>query len=399
MKDYFVDLHVHIGRTSSGKKVKVAAAKNLTFENIAEECVCRKGIDMVGIIDCASPGVIDDMYTLIDRGLAEELSDGGILYKERLCIIPGSEIETSENGDEGSCSGHALNYFPTLKAIKTFSDTMKRYIKNINLSSQKARLPARELQKIVEDHGGVLIPAHAFTPHKGYYGNCVDRLVKIFGEQGFEKIPAVELGLSADTDMADKISELEEKTFLSNSDAHSLSKIAREYNLIQMESATFNELIKALKRWDGRRVKANYGLDPKLGKYHRTFCEKCNENVKGEIPVTRCLKCDSKNLVIGVLDRIEIIKDKKDTVHPPHRPPYIRQVPLEYIPGLGAKMIQKLIAHFGSEMNILHYASREELEAVVKPEIAENIIRAREGKLVIQPGGGGIYGSIKLVED
>ena len=399
MKDYFVDLHVHIGRTSVGRQVKYASSGNLTFENIAEECVFKKGIDVVGIIDCAAPGVINDMQMLIDKGLARELSDGGILYKEKLCIIPGAEIETGEIGDNGSCSGHTISFFPSLDAIRNFSNIMGNYIKNINLSSQKARLPAKELQKIVEQHSGILIPAHAFTPHKSYYGNCVDRMTKIFGEEGFERILAIELGLSADTNMADKISELENKTFLSNSDAHSLPKIAREYNVMTMESPTYHELIKALKREDGRKVKANYGLNPMLGKYHRTFCEKCNEKVPRKMPVTRCEKCDSKKVVIGVLDRIEIIKDKSETKNPVHRPPYLHQVPLEYIPGLGAKTIQKLIAHFGSEMNILHYVGKDDLEAVVKSEAAENIIKAREGKLEIEAGGGGIYGSIKKVED
>lgn len=395
MKDFFVDLHVHIGRTSAGRQVKYAAAANLTFENIAEECVFRKGIDIVGIIDCMSPGVISDMQALIEKGLARELPDGGILYREKLCIIPGAEIETDEIGDNGAaCGGHTINFFPSLKSISNFSDEMKKYIKNINLSSQKAYLPVRELQKVVEQQGGILVPAHVFTPHKSYYGNCTDRLAKIFGN-GFERILAVELGLSADTDMADKISELENKTFLSNSDAHSLPKIAREYNLITMESPSYSELIKVLKREDGRRIKANYGLNPKLGKYHRTFCEKCNEKVEGKMPVTKCTKCDSRNITVGVLDRIEIIKDRKETVNPPHRPPYIHQVPLEYIPGLGAKTIEKLIGHFGSEMNILHYAGKDDLEAVVKGQIAENIIKAREGRLEIEAGGGGIYGSIR----
>ena len=33
----------------------------------------------------------------------------------------------------------------------------------------------------------------------------------------------------------------------------------------------------ALKNQEGRKIVANYGLDPKLGKYHRTYCEVCNK--------------------------------------------------------------------------------------------------------------------------
>ena len=127
-----------------------------------------------------------------------------------------------------------------------------------------------DLVDIVEKYNGIVIPAHIFTPHKSYYGNCTDRLKDIFKEK-YDKIFAVELGLSSDTFLADEISELENKTFVTNSDAHSLPKIAREYNKMQVEDISFKEIVKALKNEDGRKVLANYGLDPKLGKYHRSF--------------------------------------------------------------------------------------------------------------------------------
>ena len=61
------------------------------------------------------------------------------------------------------------------------------------------------------------------------------------------------------------ISELEGKTFVTNSDAHSLPKIAREYNKMLVDDISFKEVVKALKNEDGRKVLVNYGLDPKLG--------------------------------------------------------------------------------------------------------------------------------------
>ena len=45
-------------------------------------------------------------------------------------------------------------------------------------------------------------------------------------------------------------------------------------------------------------------------------------------------------------------------------------------------------------MNILHKLSFDDLEAVVGKKNARNIINAREGKMHIQAGGGGIYGKI-----
>lgn len=140
---------------------------------------------------------------------------------------------------------------------------MRNHIKNITLSSQRANISAYELLDIVEKYNGILIPAHCFTPHKSFYGNCTDRLSKIFKEK-FSKIFAIELGLSADTFLADSLSELEAKSFITNSDAHSLPKIAREYNKILVNDISFKEVVMALKREEGRAIISNYGLDPKL---------------------------------------------------------------------------------------------------------------------------------------
>ena len=189
---------------------------------------------------------------------------------------------------------------------------MSNHIKNITLSTQRSDVSGYELIDIVEKYHGILIPAHVFTPHKSYYGNCTDRLKDIFKEK-YDKIFAIELGLSSDTYLADTISELETKTFLTNSDAHSLPKIAREYNKMEVEDISFEEVVKALKNQDGRRIVANYGLDPKLGKYHRTYCDDCEQSIETKEPVETCPMCGGKNVTFGVFDRIELIKDKPNT--------------------------------------------------------------------------------------
>lgn len=394
MNEIFADLHVHIGRSENGKPIKITAARSLNFANIAKECADRKGINIVGIIDCASPYVIEDIENFLKTGEAYEIEDGGIIYKDKICIILGSEIETAEINDEGKTgSAHNLCYFPSLKDIKAFSNEMSKHIHNITLSSQRADISAYDLVDIVEKYNGVLIPAHAFTPHKSFYGNCTDRLSKIFKEK-FDKIFAIELGLSSDTYLADEISELETRTFVTNSDAHSLPKIAREYNKMLLDGISFKEVLKALKKEDGRKILANYGLDPKLGKYHRTFCEKCGKPIEGKPPVTRCPDCDSSKITMGVLDRIVIIKDKETTKSPSFRPPYIYQIPLTFMPGLGGKTIDKLLANFETEMNILHKLSEDDIEAVVGAKVAKSIVAARTGNVHIQAGGGGVYGKL-----
>ena len=396
MYEIFADLHVHIGRSENNKPIKITAARSLNFANIAKECRERKGIDIVGIIDCASPYVIEDIENFLNTGEAYEIEDGGIIYKDKVCIILGSEIETSEEGLNGHLgSAHNLCYFPHLKDIKGFSKEMSKHIKNITLSSQRADLSAYELVDIVEKYNGILIPAHCFTPHKSFYGNCTDRLEKIFKEK-YYKIPAIELGLSSDTYLADMISELENKTFLTNSDAHSLPKIAREYNKILVEDISFKELLKAIKNEDGRKIISNYGMDPKLGKYHRTYCEVCGKNIKGNAPVTKCDTCDSRNITMGVYDRIEIIKDKETSISPKNRPEYIYQIPLTFIPGVGKKSLEKLLDTFDTEMNIIHNLSKDDIESVVGEKVANNIISARNGKIKIQAGGGGVYGQVRI---
>lgn len=396
MNEIFADLHVHIGRSENGKPIKITGARSLNFANIAKECYERKGIDVVGIIDCASPYVIEDIENFLKTGEAYELKDGGIIYKDKVCIILGSEVETSEKNEDGKTgSAHNLCYFPTLKDIKGFSQEMSKHIHNITLSTQRSDVSGYELIDIVEKYNGVLIPAHVFTPFKSYYGNCTRRIERIFKEK-YNKIFAIELGLSSDTYYADKISELAGKQFVTNSDAHSLPKIAREYNKLLVEDVSFKEIFKAIKGVDGRKIICNYGLDPKLGKYNRSFCEDCNCSIETPAPALKCDKCGGTNITMGVFDRIEMIKDQEST-SPSFRPEYHYQVPLQFMPGVGNKAIEKLLSAFGTEMTILNKVTRDDLESCVGEKLADVIDNARQGKMHIHAGGGGVYGKVENV--
>jgi uncharacterized protein (TIGR00375 family) len=396
LTEFYVDLHVHIGADSQGRPVKVSGSRKLTFENIAKECFSRKGVDIVGIVDAAAPGVISDIEQLIDSGEMTEIPGGGIGYRDRVVILLASEVETSE---ENRGHSHHLILLRTLDTAKAFSRSLRRCVSNIFFSTPVCAMPARDLYRMAMDTGAIPFPAHAFSPHKSIYGNCVRRLDDAFPLELLDSIFALELGLSADTDLADTISELSEYTFLSNSDAHSLPKIGREYNVMLLESPSFDETIKALRRKDGRRVVANYGLDPKLGKYHRTYCPRCSRTFQHESPpVLVCPECNSASVVRGVLDRITDIQDYSAPKHPAHRPPYRYQIPLEFVPGIGPKSIDKLISKFGSEMAVLHTAQEEELREAVGNKAARLIIEAREGTLPLVAGGGGHYGKA-LIND
>ncbi|HEY8416544.1 MAG TPA: endonuclease Q family protein [Limnochordales bacterium] len=387
---YFADLHVHVGRSGDGRPVKMAASAAMTLPRVLEECRRRKGIDLVAVVDAASPGVQADMERLLAAGRLEPQPGGGLRYDEGPVLIPAVEIEI---GREGRGPAHYILYLPDLAAARGVSAFLAPRVTNLQLSSQRARLGAVELLQLAEDHGGVLVPAHAFTPHKGFYGACADRLPDVFGPAA-ERIPAVELGLSADTAMADRVRELESKTFLSSSDAHSLPRIAREYTVLALGRPTFEELLLALRRRAGRRVAANYGLDPRLGKYYRSACLACGAVVQAPPPAAECDACGSRRLVKGVLDRLTEIADRPEPESPPHRPPYIHQVPLEFVPGVGPRTLARLLAAFGSEMAVLHRASREELARLAGEAVADRILLARSGRLPVEAGGGGTYGRV-----
>jgi uncharacterized protein (TIGR00375 family) len=384
----YADLHIHIGRTSRGEAVKISGSRDLTFENIAREASERKGIHLLGVIDCHSPVVQMDIEQLLETGTMSELKDGGIAYQDTTILL-GTEIELREPEMR---EYHMLAYFRDLTTMKSFTEWMQRYMKNVNLSSQRVYVSSLEMQAEIKARGGLIVPAHVFTPHKGIYGSTAPRMNDVLDTS---LIDAVELGLSSDSSMASYIQELDQLPFLTNSDAHSLGKIGREYNELQIAHPSFDEFSMALKGEAGRNIKANYGLNPRLGKYHRTYCAACGSIMNEQaMSAERCPYCGSTKLVQGVLDRILAIADRESPNVPEFRPPYHYQVPLEFIPGLGKAKLRQLLEHFGTEMNVLHRTSEEELASVVGPVLASLIVAARNGRLELSSGGGGTYGKV-----
>ena len=387
MNEYFADVHIHIGRTYKGKPVKITASRNLTFSSIVREAYERKGLDLIGIIDMHSPEVIEEAEELLRSGEMSELAGGGLRYGN-MTVLLGSEVEL--RFDEFQGTAHFLAYLPTLTEMKLFSQWLATKVKNVQLSTQRMYATMDELQSQIETQGGLLIPAHVFTPFKSVYGNCTDSMAKLLDSS---KIPSVELGLSSDTEMADRISELHSKTFLTNSDAHSLQKIGREYQRLLLKECSFSEWSQALWGENGRKITANYGLHPKLGKYHVTRCANCDELVHKNTS-SHCPLCGHRQLIKGVSNRLEEVADLAKAKHPAHRPPYIHQVPLEFIPKLGPKKREQLLNHFKTEMNILHHSNFGELSAIIGEDVAKLILSNRTGNISFVEGGGGTYGKV-----
>lgn len=130
MKTIYADLHIHIGRTHTGKPVKITGAKTLTLHRILEEASEGKGIELLGIIDCHSPEVIEEIERGIDEGRYRELKEGGIRYRNTTLLL-GSELEIYDH----TCRGpiHVLVFMPSLAEMKMFSEWLAKRLKNIHL--------------------------------------------------------------------------------------------------------------------------------------------------------------------------------------------------------------------------------------------------------------------------
>lgn len=416
----YSDLHIHIGRSLDGKPVKITAAATLTLPNILKEARDVKGLSLIGLVDAHSNGVRRDFAALLNEGTLKPLPGGGYQAGE-LTVIPGTEVEL----DLGSGSAHFLAYYPEMAAVEEYVKRLKPYVRNWQLSSQKAYVPVEEWIEAVEVAEGVWLPAHAFTPHKGIYGNCCRRLLEVL-----PKMPlGLEIGLSADRKMARSLSELDRVELFSNSDAHSLPNLAREYNALSLTENSFEGLRMLLEKKGGKLV-ANYGLMPEVGKYHRTYCLVCEEIVQAEPPVLVCPYCGHDKVVMGVLDRLALIADrplraaaeealpKKLRIETGRKSPgesnsgewnsgewnsgewnsgestYRYQVPLRQLPGIGPKIFRKLLDSFGTEMAVLHEVPLEALTRVAGEKIASLIERSRRGTLQVSAGGGGIFGKV-----
>lgn len=393
MNRYFADFHIHVGISESGKWVKIPTSRKLTVRTILDTALRRKGLQIVAIVDAMSPWVQTDIQRLLEEGNLIPQTGGGYCYHNGVTLLLGAEIETCEDAG-GMC--HSLLYLPDLPAMQGLTRDMSRHIRNIGLSSQNAHMPLRQLAGIARVHEALFVPAHVFTPYKSLYGACADRMSTILRETDAEVVSAVELGLSADTVMADRIRELWGFEFLTNSDAHSPEKIGREYNLLEIASPSHSECALAFKRKDGRRVLENYGMDPRLGKYHHSCCEKCATIFPASLVQPTCPCCGGTKLVKGVADRIEEIADVSNDLHPPTRPQYHYQTPLYMLPGLGSKTLAKLVDELGTEIELSHTASLDEIRRVGGKRSAVAIAALRAGTATVQSGGGGTYGKVGL---
>jgi uncharacterized protein (TIGR00375 family) len=308
---------------------------------------------------------------------------------------------------------HLLIFAPSFDAVEKINAHLG-WIGNIKSDGRPILgLDAKEALKIVLNISPdcLVIPAHAWTPHFSVFGSAsgFDSLEECFDEYT-KYIYAIETGLSSDPAMNWRLSQLDKITLISNSDSHSPSRIGREANVFDAKVDYFS-IADVIKEKDSKRFLYTVEFFPEEGKYHIDGHRKCNVSFSPEKTHKHkgiCPVC-GKPLTIGVLYRVMQLADRPEGYKPEKAVPYKSLVPLDQIIGdaldlgVGTKGVQKkyieLINRFGNEFNILLNAGRGEIEAASSPEIAEGIMRVREGRLKIEPGYDGEYGVVKIFDE
>ena len=433
--DFFnTDLHIHSPHS-------IAVSKKLNLDTMVETCK-KKGLHILGTGDVLQP----DWLKYLEKNLKKD-GDGAFSYKDVYFILQ-TEIEDQE-------SVHEVVFFPDFSTVKEVQQKIKPHSKNMLDEwggRPRVNLSPAELVDILTDHGAIVGPAHAFTPFKAIFRQNKYKTLEGCYQDAVKKVKFLELGLSANTDLADRLNCLNQITFLSNSDAHSENprSLGREFNKIKMENPSFEELVLAIEGKNQRKVELNVGLHPKLGKYFNMFCHKCRRRIvfkktekqgtslfnqytitedfikiltdnpnkakkeyinnitKEKVTCPACKEKFNKNIKIklGVSERIEVISTSSEPIHPDHRPLYINAVPLidiirsvKNIKSTSSATVlnayNKIINELGPEFDITIKVPIEKIKKFDEG-IAAVIEAIRENKIEYTPGGGGTYGQIQL---
>jgi uncharacterized protein (TIGR00375 family) len=381
------DLHIH-------SKYSAAVSRDMDLPEIAKAAQ-KKGVGMVGTGDCLHLKWLQRIKSLKERD--------GLFALDGIRFALTGEVEDS----------HRVHHLMILPDVAKAIELRERFGgRSSTLDSDgrpKLRMNGAEIADAVFEAGGLIGPSHAFTPWTGMYAYY--RSLSECYQEHADKIRFIELGLSADTDYADRIAELSTRTFLSNSDAHSprSNKLAREFNQLELQSLSFDDLMMALARENGRRTTLNVGFYPEEGKYNRTACTRCfrqYEAEKLEELLGRCPACGGQ-IKLGVKDRVASLADYAQPIHPDHRPPYLHLIPLAEIIAMaignksalaiGVQKRYNEIVQGTTEIEVLMDTDLSKLEA--EPRVIEAIKAFRTGKVVVNPGGGGKYGEIALPEE
>jgi uncharacterized protein (TIGR00375 family) len=368
------DLHIH-------SPFSMAVSDAMLPENLLSVSV-KKGIHALGTGDALHPVWQERWKPFLEN-------DAGIV------VIPTGEVE-----DERRV--HHLILAEDFSQFDQIRDLFKGKCKSFESNGRPhIHLGANEIASAVHDVGGLIGPAHAFTPWTSMFA-YFDHVADCYGA---EHIDFLELGLSADSSYGASIPDLANVPFLSNSDAHSPrpEKIGREFNILTVRNMTVKSILESV---TAGSIKMNAGFFPEEGKYNRTACVRCFTQYSLEEAIQSTWRCPSDGGLIkkGVFDRARELSNGRTSGK---RPPYLHIIPLgqiiQTIEGASSPYTKKCqalynscISSLGTEIDVLVNVPVREIH-MVNSRIAEAIENLRAGRVTLHAGGGGKYGTFSFI--
>ena len=416
------DFHIH-------SPYSRAVSKEMTLENL-DRWAAMKGITVMGTGDFTHPKWIREINDKLEPGeeglyvLKSQLQStkfqtnskfhpagSGTKSKTRFMLT----VEISSIYSKGGKTRriHNLIFAPSVATVEKIN-TQLGWLGNIKSDGRPILgLDSKELAKIVFniDPEAVIVPAHAWTPWFSIFGSMsgFDSIAECF-EEFTPQIFAIETGLSSDPAMNWRLSKLDDIALISNSDSHSLQRIGREANVFDCE-LSYSGIMAAIKSRDPKQFLFTVEFFPEEGRYHYDGHSEHKVRMSPEETRKTCGKCPTcgRKVTVGVMSRVEALSDRPAGSKPARAIPFKSMVPLDEIIGeafdlgVSSKKVKaeylRLINDIGSEFKVLLEASEAELRSSAGPEVAEGIMRVRDGRVKIEPGYDGEYGEIKIFDE
>jgi uncharacterized protein (TIGR00375 family) len=410
---FVADLHIH-------SRYARATSRELTPENL-HKWAALKGITIVGTGDFTHPIWFEELQEKLEpaetglyrlkapwRKAVEPVLPPSCRHDVRFLLSV--EISSIYKKNGRTRKVHNLVILPDLTYVEAFNRRLGT-IGNLKADGRPILgLDSRTLLEIsLEVCPEVLfIPAHIWTPHFAVLGSesGFDSLEECFDDL-LPHIFALETGLSSDPLMNSRLSALDRFVMVSNSDAHSPQKLAREATCFDTE-LSYPAMYTALKERDRQRFTGTLEFYPEEGKYHYDGHRKCQVRWKPAQTMQtngRCPHCGGK-LTVGVLHRVERLADRPEEANPVVERPFEYLIPLPEVIGaaLGVgpeskrvtTIYTKLLEQLGPELGILRAMPIADIAHCGEPLVAEALRRMRTGEVEIQAGYDGEYGTIQI---
>lgn len=428
--EFVSDLHLH-------SKYSRAVSQMMILPEMAK-WAARKGINLLTASDFTHP--------LWFREIKNQLVEAGQgIYKLKIeneqskinnvRFLLTTEIASIYKQGEKLRRIHNLVFAPNIKTVERINKELLS--RGCNLSADGRPIIGLSSKNLLElllniDKKIILIPCHAWTPHFGIYGSAsgFDSIDECFGDLS-KYVYGIETGISSDPLMNWQIPELNNRSILSFSDAHSAPKMAREATVFEidktLDTLSYMDIGRAIAKptRDGSRISYTIEFYPEEGKYHYTGHRNCSiskspEEIKKDGAI--CPIC-RRRLTEGVMFRVEQLSrgsaefgikssetDKfgvkwirdPENIHPK----FVKLVPLLEIVAesvgtmVGSEkvkiMFDNVCDKFGSELEVLLKTPISDISSSFGKKLGEGVEKVRKGDIAISPGFDGEYGRVKI---